>query len=169
MIESSLPRVKGLSPVFGEAPKILILGTFPGQTSLMTREYYAHPNNLFWPIINRLFNNGEGFFYYAAKEQCLIKNHIALWDVYHSKLDTGDSRNESIRYPEVNDIAGFLAEHPTIERVVFNGNDNCFLDVCVVQQHIPFEMCKWARQTSSRWSKTIGVCLPSWRSALTDI
>ena len=162
------PRVFGFDPIVGESPKILILGTFPSQSSIKAKEYYANPQNQFWPIIARIFNNGESFYYYQAGVRCLLNNHIAVWDVYHSKDDTGDSRNENITNPEANDIAGFLAEHPTIKRVVFNGNDDSLYKECIVRQHIPFEMCKWARQTSWRYSKTVKVCLPSWQSALTD-
>ncbi len=161
-------RIYGLDPIVGEDPEILILGTFPGRDSLMTKEYYANKNNRFWPIIKRLFNNGEDFYYYLAGVRCLMNNHIAVWDVFHSKEDAGNSRNEDIRNAEENDIAGFLVEHPTIKRIVFNGDCGSYEDVCILKQHIPFSMCKWARQTSGRSHSTILECLPSWRSALTE-
>lgn len=162
-------RVNGLDPIVGENPEILILGIFPGEDSRKAKEYYAHPKNNFWPIINRIFNNGAGFNYYFAGVQCLMKNHIAVWDIYKSKENTGSSRNEDIRNPEENDIAGFLADHPTIKRIVFNGDSHYFEDVCIIKQHIPFSKCKWADQTSGRCHKTVLESLPSWRSALTEL
>jgi len=162
------PRVYGLDPIVGENPEILILGTFPAEDSRKAKEYYAHPKNNFWPIINRLFNNGVGFNYYLAGVQCLKNNHIAVWDIYYSKEDNGNSRNGDIRNTEENDIAGFLAKYPTIKRIVFNGDSFKYHLVCA-KQNIPLEMCVFAQQTSGRCHKTVLESLPSWRSALTEI
>ena len=45
-----------LKPLFQADSKILILGSFP---SVKTREYgffYGHPQNRFWPLLERIFN-----------------------------------------------------------------------------------------------------------------
>jgi G:T/U-mismatch repair DNA glycosylase len=44
-----------LRPLFQADSKILILGSFP---SVKTREYgffYGHPQNRFWPLLERIF------------------------------------------------------------------------------------------------------------------
>ena len=45
-----------LEPLYNSESKILILGSFP---SVKTREYgffYGHPQNRFWPVMEKLFN-----------------------------------------------------------------------------------------------------------------
>jgi len=45
----------GLSPVAGEAPTILILGSYPSLLSLQAGEYYANPRNAFWRVMATIF------------------------------------------------------------------------------------------------------------------
>lgn len=160
-------RVYGLNPIVGEDPRILILGTFPSEVSRKAKEYYANPKNRFWYIIKHIFNGGEDFYYYHAGVRCLMNNHIAVWDIFNSKIDNGNSANKLITNPEDNDIASFLSQHPTIKRIVFNGSDINYTLVCS-RQKIPASMCVFAKQTSSRYYSSMKECLDSWISALTE-
>ena len=47
---------QSFSPILGKSPKFLFLGTMPGKESLRQKQYYAHPQNLFWKILFTLFN-----------------------------------------------------------------------------------------------------------------
>ena len=111
---------KGIPPVTGESPDVLILGSFPGIQSLRKKEYYGNPQNHFWKIMESLFTIGSDLSY-DVKISRLVGYQIALWDVIHSCCRDG-SADTRIRDPVFNDIAGFLKLHPTIRFIVLNGN-----------------------------------------------
>ncbi len=44
----------GFPPIAGPDARILILGSLPSQRSIAAGEYYAHPQNAFWRIMQEL-------------------------------------------------------------------------------------------------------------------
>ncbi|WP_338067626.1 uracil-DNA glycosylase family protein [Algoriella xinjiangensis] len=38
-------------PILSNEPRILILGSLPGDLSIKKNQYYAHPQNRFWKIL----------------------------------------------------------------------------------------------------------------------
>jgi len=109
----------GFAPVAGADARILILGSLPGQRSIDAGEYYAHPQNAFWPIVSELFG-ATGT--YEERCQALVENRVALWDVLASSVRPG-SMDAAIRMEsaQANDFAEFFETHPDVERVCFNG------------------------------------------------
>jgi len=60
-----------------------VLGTLPGEESLRRQEYYAHPRNLFWPIVFALFDAVPTPSY--PERLAFVEAHgIGLWDVCQS-------------------------------------------------------------------------------------
>jgi hypoxanthine-DNA glycosylase len=99
---------------------VLVLGTLPGEESLRRQEYYAHPRNLFWPIVFALFGEippAE----YSARIAFVRSRGIALWDVCAAgtRLASADA---TIRREEPNAIDTLLTAHPSIRAVAFNGS-----------------------------------------------
>jgi hypoxanthine-DNA glycosylase len=112
---------QGLPPILGESPRLLILGSMPGEASLRRGEYYGHDRNAFWPIIAEVLGLSPRADY-AARTAALIANGIALWDVIaacerRGSLDAA-IRPESIR---VNDFAALFTAQPNIRQLLFNG------------------------------------------------
>lgn len=108
-------------PILGPAPRLLILGSMPGEASLRLGQYYGHPRNAFWPIVIALLGLPPDADY-AARTAGLIRHGIALWDVIgacarEGSLDTA-IRPDSVR---VNDFAAVFDARPSIERIAFNG------------------------------------------------
>lgn len=113
--------VHSFDPIAAGAPRVLVLGSMPGTRSLQAQQYYAHPQNRFWPFMGTLLGADPALPY---PERCgrLIESGIALWDVLASCERPG-SLDSAIRDATVraNDFAGFLAAYPSIDAVLFNG------------------------------------------------
>ncbi len=111
----------GFPPIADVHARVLILGSLPGQVSLQRQQYYALPQNAFWKIMSRLFGAGPEL-PYAERTQCLVQNGIALWDVCAAAQRPG-SLDTAIVHSSVvpNDFAAFIASHPGIGLICFNG------------------------------------------------
>ena len=113
--------IRGFPPIADPNAQLLILGSMPGIASLEAHQYYAHPRNAFWPIIEELWGISRSLDY-AERTAALRAAGVAVWDVLaqcrrRSSLDS-DIDAESI---VVNDFTGFFRRHPQIRVVGFNG------------------------------------------------
>lgn len=113
--------VTGFAPVVGKGARVLVLGSMPGVASLRQVQYYAHPRNAFWPLAARIFGFDPGLDY-DARLRALQANGVALWDVLQACERPG-SLDADIRGDTLvpNDFGAFLACHPSIVRLCFNG------------------------------------------------
>jgi len=114
-------HAQGFPPIADAHARILILGSLPGQVSLQRQQYYAQPQNAFWKIMGRLFGAGPEL-PYEDRAQNLVRNRIALWDVCAAAQRPG-SLDAAIVHSSVvpNDFAAFIATHPHVELICFNG------------------------------------------------
>ena len=114
-------QVHSFPPIASRTARVLILGTMPGKVSLRERQYYAHPQNGFWRIIGEILGFDPAC-PYEARVAAVQSASIAVWDVLKScirpsSLDSAIDAASAVP----NDFATFLAEHPQIQRVCFNG------------------------------------------------
>jgi TDG/mug DNA glycosylase family protein len=113
--------ISGFSPISFPDARVLILGSFPSQRSLEAGQYYAHPQNAFWFIIERLFARETGLDY-TARTTLLMDVKVALWDVLRTADRPGSLDSAIVAGSEVpNDFVEFFARHPAIRTVFFNG------------------------------------------------
>ena len=115
------PLLKGLPPILGDDARVLVLGSMPGAESLRRREYYGHPRNHFWRLMQDLYLIPRDM-PYGVRVEALRGAGVAVWDVLASchregSLDAAIDR-ASMR---VNPIDSLLRNQPRIERIVFNG------------------------------------------------
>lgn len=108
---------KGLEPWIDEQCSVIILGTLPGDESILKQKYYASNNNSFWKIMQKLF---EG---YDAENQkdFILSHHIALWDCLKQGVRKGstDTGFESDEMP--NDLKSLLNKYSNIKTIILNG------------------------------------------------
>ena len=158
-------RKEGLPPKVFDDPEILILGTFPGEESLKTGEYYANKRNRFWSVLAEIYGEPKP----ETKEQkdsLLKRHHIALWDVFKS-VDRENSLDKNIKAGVTNNIAGFLKEYPTIKTILIAGkkaykeskrrkaeNDKN-LQIVVPYKYVPSTSGANVRLNKSDWEKEI--------------
>jgi len=116
---AAAPKKRSFPPIVDDRARVLVLGTLPGEESLRRREYYAHPRNLFWPILFALFAAAPAADY-AAKLAFAAANRVALWDVCAAG-EREASADATIRREEPNTIDRLLDTHPRIRAVAFNG------------------------------------------------
>jgi hypoxanthine-DNA glycosylase len=115
------PMREGLPPVVGDGARVLILGSFPSERSLITSEYYANRRNQFWPLLGAVFGF-DAELPYTERIGAVVQHRLALWDVVHSCRRVGSMDAKIDRKTLViNDFGALLATNPAIERVFVNG------------------------------------------------
>ncbi|MET4727848.1 TDG/mug DNA glycosylase family protein [Lysobacter enzymogenes] len=113
--------VRSFPPMEVPGARALILGSMPGAASLAAGRYYAHPHNRFWPFMGELVGAGPELDF-AQRVEALAAAGIALWDVL-AQCEREGSLDSAIRDDTAvaNDIPGFLARHPQVGTILFNG------------------------------------------------
>lgn len=116
----TVPRRVGFAPVVDERTRVLILGSLPGDASLSAGQYYAHPRNAFWRLMEALLGIPLAALPYPARLEALLMHSVGLWDVIASAERRG-SLDAAIRNPEAADLIALTARLPTLRAVAFNG------------------------------------------------
>ncbi len=93
-----------LDPIYDTNSEILILGSMPSEKSREQGFYYAHPQNRFWPTLERVFNEKID-----DKKRFLLDKHIALWDIL-KVCDINKSSDSSIKKEKPNNIKKIIKE-----------------------------------------------------------
>ena len=114
----------GLAPLVSNATRVLILGSFPGGRSLALQQYYAHPQNQFWKILQAIWPDSPGGLCadsYEKRSKWLLARGLGVWDVYASCERQG-SLDSAIRNAVPNDIAAL--QLPRLAAIAHNGGES---------------------------------------------
>lgn len=117
-LKSSFP------PVVNADTRLLICGSLPGERSLAARQYYAHPQNQFWPLISAVIGRDLTALPYKARLTTLLDHRVGLWDVVATARRHG-STDAAITDLAPNDIAALATTLPHLNAVAFNGATAC--------------------------------------------
>ncbi|ASJ71724.1 DNA-deoxyinosine glycosylase [Granulosicoccus antarcticus] len=116
------------SPLSSSTAHTLVLGTMPGQASLVAHQYYAHPRNAFWPIMLAILKVSELSYIsahaldYSQRCSLLVQGGYALWDVLASCERPGSLDSRIVRSSEqANDIGDYIQNHPALSCIACNG------------------------------------------------
>ena len=116
----------GLPPLVSSNTRLLILGSFPGTASLAAQQYYGHPQNHFWKILQAIWPPGAigmGANSYQKRSEWLLSKGLGLWDVY-AACEREGSLDSNIRKPVVNDFADLLRLCPELQAIAHNGGES---------------------------------------------
>ena len=144
-------RLVGLPPLVGAGTVVLVLGSFPGVASLRAQQYYAHPQNHFWRILQALWPQHPLPAQYAGRCDWLLARGLGLWDVYGACEREG-SLDSRIRNPEVNDFARLRARCPRLAAIAHNGGESFRHARATAQLGVPVLRLPSTSPANASWS-----------------
>ena len=93
--EANAPLLRGLPPILPEGRmRALVLGSFPSVASLEAGQYYAHPQNWFWRVLEHCGAIEDAGAAYAERVRRLRRIGLGVWDLYGEvrREGSGDDR-----------------------------------------------------------------------------
>ena len=111
----------GLPPIARSDARLFILGSLPGDASLAAQQYYAHPRNQFWRLLDAAIGERLQNLPYDQRLHRLADRRVGLWDVIASATRRG-SLDQAIREAQHNRIEHLLHDFPNLRAIAFNGS-----------------------------------------------
>lgn len=115
-----MARKSSFPPVVAPDTRVLVLGSLPGERSLVAGRYYAHPQNRFWHLIGKVIGVELTPLDYEGRLTALLAARVGLWDTVASARRIG-SLDAAIRDAEHNPLVDLAASLPELRAVGFNG------------------------------------------------
>ena len=159
-------RLFGLAPIVDARTRLLVLGSFPGAASLARQQYYAHPQNHFWKILQALWPEQplpEAARDYVGRCRWLLARGIGLWDVYASCERTG-SLDSAIRAAQLNDFAALLRRCPQVRVIAHNGGESFRQSHGTIAFGLP--VCKLPSPSPANASWSLERNIAAWREVV---
>lgn len=110
---------RSFPPVLGPRPRVLVLGSLPGEASLRLGQYYGHPRNRFWELMGEALGEDLRGLPYRRRLARLKARGVALWDMVERARRRG-SLDSAIRDERHNEVAALIAR-TGVKAVFLNG------------------------------------------------
>ena len=150
-------------PIYDKNSKILILGSFPSVKSRENNFYYLHPQNRFWKILAKIFNE-ENISTVEEKTNMLLNNNIALFDVI-KECNIQGSLDANIKDVKVNDI-NVILNNSKVKKIFFNGKKSYELFFKYNKSEINFDVLP--STSSANASFSFDRLYECWKNKLLD-
>lgn len=165
-----MTQVQSFTPVIGNHPRIVILGSMPGVASLEAEQYYAHPRNAFWPIMGELFGIDPAADYESRIRQ-METLPVILWDSLQACLRPGSlDSNIDAGSVRANDFPALLNRFPGIRAIACNGaaSEKYFrkLALPILPQPPGFELIRLPSTSPANAGMCFEEKLEAWRRLL---
>lgn len=115
-----MSRKRCFDPVVDDRTRLLVLGSLPGERSLLLQEYYGNRQNKFWSLMSEVIGVELVPLDYASRLEALQRRGVGLWDVVAEASRQG-SLDSKIRERNDNDLHDLLTRFPNIKAIAFNG------------------------------------------------
>ena len=113
-------RKSSFLPFVAPDTRVVILGSLPGEASLVAGRYYAHPQNQFWRLIGGVIGQDIASLDYDTRLAALRSAGVGLWDTVASAVREG-SLDGALREVEGNSLSDLVASLPALRAIGFNG------------------------------------------------
>lgn len=110
--------VHPIPPLYNENSEKLILGSFPSIKSREAMFFYGHPQNRFWKLIAKIFDE-ETPNTIEEKTKLILTHNLSLWDSIHSCVITGSS-DSSVKDVVANNLSVIL-NNSRVGQIYCNG------------------------------------------------
>jgi hypoxanthine-DNA glycosylase len=115
-----MTRKAGFPAVIDADTRVLVLGSLPGDASLAAGQYYGHPRNAFWRLMETVLATPLVPLPYEQRLATLLARGVGLWDVVAQAHRRG-SLDAAILDPVANDLVALVQTLPRLRAVAFNG------------------------------------------------
>ena len=127
-------RKRCFAPVFDDRTRLLVLGSLPGDKSLVAQEYYGNRHNRFWRLMSEVIGADLVQLDYIARLDALLEQRIGLWDVVAEAWRPG-SLDSHIRDRNDNDLLALIGQLPQLAAIAFNGGTAARLGLRIMGAH----------------------------------
>ena len=131
-----MTRKAGFPAVVDAHTRVLILGSLPGEASLAVAQYYGHPRNAFWRLMEGVLGASLVPLAYEDRLSTLRTRGVGLWDVI-GEAERPGSLDAAIRDPAANDLAALIDTLPVLRGVAFNGGTAAKLGARLIGDRVP--------------------------------